>query len=132
LQLSAAAQASMVTIYAAYLVNPSYSGPVFNLRRSSDNAMADFYADALGNLGTEPGAMGTSVVEWVGVGQVSIAFVSTWYDQSGQANHATQSNEGSQPEYSIGGQNVDFSGTNWLTTTKSSFLLGNEEKWIWI
>jgi crotonobetainyl-CoA:carnitine CoA-transferase CaiB-like acyl-CoA transferase len=30
---------------AAYLANPRYGGPVFTLRRSTDGAIADFFAD---------------------------------------------------------------------------------------
>lgn len=121
--LSPSAQASIVTIYAAYLVNSLYSGPVFNLRRGSDNVMADFYVDSLGNLGMEAGATGTSVFVWLGFGSAT-AYVTVWYDQSGQANHATQSNRQSQPVYNVGGQYVDFTGSLYMNTNTPVSLVG--------
>lgn len=69
------------------------------LRRSSDNAEADFKASALtdGTLTT-----------WLGGGD---AFVRTWYDQSGSGRHLQQATTGFQPRL-IGGVHCLFDGTN--------------------
>ena len=53
----------------------------------------DFYADRLGNLLTAP-VTGQTLANWLGG---STGFVSTWYDQSGIGNHATQATTANQP-----------------------------------
>jgi hypothetical protein len=64
--MSAAGKASLLTVFHYSLINTaSYSGPVFQLRRSSDDAVVDFYGDAYGNLGTAVGATGTKVFDWL-------------------------------------------------------------------
>lgn len=95
---------------------------MFNLLRSSDGATADFFADAMGNLGTGAAATGTSVVDWLGT---STAYVTTWYDQSGLGKHATQINSGEQPTFNAGGQFVDLSGGTFLNMQPSSMPLSN-------
>ncbi len=100
--------------YATFRVSTSYTGPTVNLRRSSDNVTADFYADPYGSLGTAVNGTGTSVESWLGT---STAFVVTWYDQSGKGNHATQSTTAQQPRFDIIHSRVDFttgSGTGFL------------------
>lgn len=65
-----------------------YSGPVMRVRRSSDNTEQD--------IGTSGGNLDTvSLLAFVGAGN---GFVRTWYDQSGQANHVTQTTLASQPQ----------------------------------
>jgi len=62
------------------------SSPVVNVRRSSGSpSTEDFTATQV--------ADGT-LAAWVGAGD---GFVTTWYDQSGNSNHAIQINDGSQP-----------------------------------
>lgn len=62
------------------------SSPVVNVRRSSGSpSTEDFTATQV--------ADGT-LAAWVGAGD---GFVTTWYDQSGNGNHAVQINNGSQP-----------------------------------
>ena len=60
---------------------------VVRVRRSSDNAEADFKAKEVSD--------GT-LVDWVGAG--NDGFVPTWYNQSGNGNDATQSVYESQPK----------------------------------
>jgi hypothetical protein len=60
---------------------------VVRVRRSSDNAEADFKASEVSD--------GT-LVAWVGAG--NDGFVETWYDQSGNGNDAVQQVSGSQPK----------------------------------
>jgi hypothetical protein len=53
----------------------------------------DFYADRLGNLLTQP-VIGQSLANWIGS---ATGYVTTWYDQSGAGNHATQATAANQP-----------------------------------
>jgi len=57
------------------------------------NTATDFYADRLGNLLTAP-VTGQPLANWLGG---ATGYVTTWYDQSGKGNHATQSTAASQP-----------------------------------
>jgi hypothetical protein len=67
------------------------------LNGSADNyatgSATDFYADRLGNLLTAP-VTGQSLASWLGGGT---GYVTTWYDQSGAGNHATQATAANQP-----------------------------------
>lgn len=76
------------TAAAAYSLRQLKTGVtnVVRVRRSSDNAESDFTATEItdGTLTT-----------WTGANN---GFVVTWYDQSGNANNATQSTAGSQPQ----------------------------------
>jgi hypothetical protein len=57
------------------------------------NAAQDFYADRLGNLLTAP-VTGQSLANWLGG---ATGYVTTWYDQSGRGNDATQATSANQP-----------------------------------
>ena len=57
------------------------------------SAAQDFYADRLGNLLTAP-VTGQTLVRWL---SGSTGYVTTWYDQSGLGNHATQATAANQP-----------------------------------
>lgn len=83
---------------AAYAVripaNSTYYGPLIRVRRSNDNAELDIYPvatlDANGNRLLDT----TALLAFTGANN---GFVTTWYDQSGNARHATQTLTGSQP-----------------------------------
>jgi hypothetical protein len=94
--MSSSGKSAARGVYTLYRANSTYSGATIKLRRSSDNAVSDFYADIYGNLGTSANATGTSFSSWIGS---STAYVDTWYDQSGSGNHATQSTTANQPVY---------------------------------
>ena len=49
--LSPSGLSSMRAIYACFLARALYYGPIFEIRRSSDNSITNIYSDALGNLG---------------------------------------------------------------------------------
>jgi len=87
------AKSSARGVYTLYRANSTYTGATIKLRRSSDNATSDFYADVYGNLTDSSGNTFTS---WI---STSTAYVDTWYDQSGNNFHATQSTTAFQPEY---------------------------------
>jgi hypothetical protein len=83
--------------------------PCIRLKRSSDSALQDFYADASGNLGTELGATGTSVQTWLGA---STGYVAIWYNQTGDSNNDfIQDASGAQPIFSLT-NGVVFDGAN--------------------
>ena len=81
---------------------------VVRVRRSSDNAEADFKASEVSD--------GT-LVAWVGAS--NDGFVETWYDQSGNGNDATQSVAVSQPQIVSSGSFITRGGAS-----KPSILLG--------
>lgn len=90
----------MYGTYSMRLVVPSYTGAVVKLRRSSDNSTSDFYTDANQTyLTTGANNTGTSYSTWIGV---NTAYVYTWYDQSGNNNHASNTNNNTtQPNISL-------------------------------
>lgn len=71
----------------------SYTGPILNIRRNSDNVSLDFYCDEYGNILTSLSG-GQSLSTWL---NGSIGFVKIWYDQSGNNKHATQTDITLQP-----------------------------------
>jgi hypothetical protein len=77
-----------------------YTGPVFQLRRSTDNALQDFYTDEYQTyLTTGSNGTGTSYATWIGAG---IAYVRTWYNQNGNGNNANNATAGAtQPIIAI-------------------------------
>ncbi len=99
------------SIFATYLVDSTYSGPCIKIRRSSDSLTSDFYFDAIGNAGTALRATGTSFVSWIGS---SDAFVTVWYDQSSNANHATQTTTSYQPRFMYFNGYIDFFSPQYL------------------
>lgn len=89
--------------FSVYRLSNSYTGPTVNVRRSSDNITLDFYSNYYGQLGTELNGNGTTIESWLGT---STGYVTTWYDQSGKGNHATQTNQSQQPK--LGNKTIDF------------------------
>ena len=75
--------------YSLRLLSATYSGNAIRVRRSSDNAEQNIGFTALGALDT------TALTAFCSSGD---GFVVTWYDQSGNANNATQSNVLLQPQ----------------------------------
>ena len=90
------------------------------------NAATDFYADRLGNLLTAP-VTGQSLAKWLGG---ATGYVTTWYDQSGAGNHASQGTAVNQPIIQRAtkgpGYMVNFNGTSQFVTLSadSQFLNG--------
>jgi hypothetical protein len=106
-----------------------YTGNAIRVRRSSDNAEQDIAFTALGNLDTNSLTSFCSGTN---------GFVTTWYDQSGNANNATQTNALLQPQIVSSGSvltinskpSIKFDGSNdrltnisgAITTTSSSIF----------
>lgn len=112
---------NMFYAFSVRIVNPTYSGPVFNLRRSSDNATSNFYTDATQSyLTTGANNTGTSFATWIGA---NTAFVVTWYDQSGQRNNATQATTGNQPRISLQTNNSVSKYTIFFTNSTATCFL---------
>jgi hypothetical protein len=84
----------------------------WTLNGSNASWNTDFYADPLGNLLTAP-VTGTTLANWLGG---ATGYVTTWYDQSGKGNHATQSTAANQPVIQKAtkgpGYSALFNGTN--------------------
>ncbi|RPJ77805.1 MAG: hypothetical protein EHM20_05420, partial [Alphaproteobacteria bacterium] len=93
-------------VYTLFRASTTYTGPTIRLRRSSDNAVLDFYADVAGNLGTEVNGTGTSLTAWRGTSDT--LYTVTWYDQSSQGNHATQATTTLQPTFNTKLRCIDF------------------------
>lgn len=71
--------------YSLRNLSSTYAGPVVTVRRSTDDAEADFTAAEVSD-GTLAG--------WAGAD----GFVKQWWDQSGNARHATQATTTAQPQ----------------------------------
>ena len=91
-QLSPAATSSAVGAFSLRAVNGT-SVRAVQVRNGTTSATQDFYADRLGNLLTAP-VVGQSLADWLGG---ATGYVTTWYDQSGLGNHATQATTANQP-----------------------------------
>jgi hypothetical protein len=102
------------TINYPLLYNVKFFGTVPSLAQ-------DFYADRLGNLLTAP-VTGQSLAKWLGG---ATGYVTTWYDQSGRGNHASQLTAANQPIIQRAtkgpGYMVNFNGTSQFVTLSASY-----------
>ncbi|MEF2979119.1 arabinofuranosidase catalytic domain-containing protein [Subtercola sp. YIM 133946] len=76
---------SLAWAFSTRALRSAYTGHVIQLRRSSDNATRDFDASA---------SLASQIAAWAGSGD---AFVTIWYDQSGNGLHASQADTTMQP-----------------------------------
>jgi len=110
--------------YSLRLLDNTYSGSAVRVRRASDNAEQDiaFSNNELDTATLETFASGTD------------AFVTTWYDQSGSGNNATQTTASSQPKIVSSGSTilengkaaVEFDGSNDSIVTSSNFIANTD------
>jgi len=109
------APASSVNMcYSTRKIIHTYTGPLFRVRRSSDNVVQDFFSDNRQTyLTTGNNNTGTSFDTWIGA---NIAYVTTWYDQTTNNKHATNTaNNTTQPNIIKLSNNfyaVEFKNTN--------------------
>jgi len=97
--------------YSLRKLRTPYTGSAIRVRRSSDNTEQDIGFTATGNLDT------TALTTFCGAGN---GFVTTWYDQSGNARNATQTTAANQPQIVSSGSvlilngkpRLSFDGTN--------------------
>lgn len=119
-QFTSATRSTFIVGYSMRLMNPSYEGPIVQVRRDSDNATQDFYANTNGALGTQFEGTGTSLTSWLGT---ATGYVAIWYDQTGNGRNATQATTAYQPKIAIetmsGRYTVYFHSTS---TTDIKFL----------
>ena len=74
------------------------------VRRSSDDTEQDIGFDSSGDLDT------TALLAFVGTGGTDNGYVTTWYDQTGNGNDATNATESEQPLIVSGGTLVEENG----------------------
>jgi hypothetical protein len=88
--------------YSLRKLRSAYSGSAIRVRRASDNAEQDIGFNVFGELDTVSLASFCSGTD---------GFVKTWYDQSGNANDATQTNTANQPKIYDSSTGVTTDGT---------------------
>jgi hypothetical protein len=123
-QLSVAPVAAF-SLRAVNGLSPSGTAKAVQVRRASDNATQDFYADRLGNLLTAP-VTGTDLATWLGG---ATGYVATWYNQLNPLNNASQPTAASQP--TISGGAISFTGAQWFsnTATTGGLLANGQQKY---
>lgn len=83
---------NLTIFYSMRNVISSYTGPVVNVRRSTDNATSDFYTDLTQSyFTTGSNGTGTTYDTWI---TGATGYIRIWYDQSGKNNNATNSVNG--------------------------------------
>tara|TARA_R100000951_G_scaffold9678_2_gene8476 strand:- start:1230 stop:2123 length:894 start_codon:yes stop_codon:yes gene_type:complete len=104
--------------YSLRLLSNSYSGNAVKVRRASDNAELD--------IGFSNGSLDTSAIA-THCGS-NDGFVTTWYDQSGNARNATQTNQAIQPKIYDGttGTVLDNNNKPTLSVNNDKLTLTNE------
>jgi len=91
----------------------AYSGSCIRVRRSSDNTEL--------NIGFVNDVLDTaSLLTFCGAGN---GFVATWYDQSGNANNATQSTAFNQPQIVSSGAMITTNGKNSILFNSTKLML---------
>lgn len=96
--------------YSLRLLRTAYTGNAIRVRRSSDNAEQ--------NIGFVSNVLDTaSLLTFCGVGN---GFVTTWYDQSGNANNGTQATAANQAQIVSSGAMITDIDTSKITTTWTS------------
>ncbi|RYH20300.1 hypothetical protein EON65_23855 [archaeon] len=104
-----AGKSTMSCIYALHKTSSAYNAPTIRIRRSSDNAQLDFYANPDGDMNSDLNGAGTLLATWLGG---STAYVTIWYDQTGNGRHATQTTTSLQPTYVVSSKTVSFDTTD--------------------
>jgi len=85
------------------------------------NSTTDFYADRLGNLLTAP-VTGQTLASWLAGGT---GYVTTWYDQSGRGNNATQATAANQPKIDLVNKQIDFKPSAYFDLPNGTVPFGN-------
>ena len=107
--------------FSVRLLISTYTEAVIQIRRSSDSTTQDFYTDSTQSyLTTGSGGTGTSYSSWIGS---STGYITKWYDQSGQGNHATNSTAGSTQPLLYYNSTTGKYITSWNTTNSTKLTL---------
>jgi len=115
---------SAAAAYSVRKLRTAYSDSAIRVRRSSDNTEQNIGFTALGNLDT------TELTTFCGAGN---GFITTWYDQSGNANNSIQTTAANQPQIVNAGSiilqngkpSVQFDGINDVLNSSTVAL-----KWV--
>jgi hypothetical protein len=107
--------------YSVRKLSSTYTGSAIRVRRT-DLAESDIGFTAAGNLDT------TALLAFTGTGALDNGFITTWYDQSGNARNATQTTAINQPQIVSSGSvlttnskpTLKFDGSN------DGFTMGNQ------
>jgi hypothetical protein len=104
--------------YSVRRLSSTYTGNLIRVRRSSDNTEQDIGYDSNNVLDT------TTLLSFVGAGN---GFVTTWYDQSGNANNAAQTTALNQPQIVSSGSLLTINSKPCLmiSTNNMGFSLGS-------
>jgi hypothetical protein len=103
---------SAAAAYSLRKLRSAYSGSAIRVRRSSDNTEQD--------IGFSNNQLDTSSLTTFCSG--TNGFVKTWYDQSGNARHATQTTAANQPQIVSGGSVIIENGNPTIDHTSSQEL----------
>ena len=101
--------------YSLRALNSAYTGAILRVRRDSDNAEQDIYAKWDGTLNVEALESFCSATD---------GYVTTWYDQSGNGNNATQATAASQPKIVSSGSVITVNGYQVIQYDGSNDNLG--------
>jgi hypothetical protein len=123
--LSTVGKDSLKAMYATRKVRSAYTGPLFKIRRSSDNVELDFYSDMFGVYTQNADGTGQTLTAWL---NGATAFIRTWYDQSKYGNHATQTVTASQPIFDLTNKYINFK-TNRYFALPDGTVPGNNSKY---
>ena len=104
--------------YGVRLLYSAYMGPVIQIKAGTGGTAIDYYADTSGNLGTAYLGTGTSLTTNLGV---ETAYVTKWYDQTGNMNDGTAVNT---PVYNTSMKTVDFA-TGFFSIPTYAYPYGN-------
>jgi hypothetical protein len=102
--------------YSLRALNNTYFGPLIRVRRSSDNGEVNIYAKYDGTLDTY------AMVTFCGGGD---GFIVTWYDQSGNGRHGTQSTASQQPQIVSGGSVIQRNSRPSMLCSQDQLLLSS-------
>jgi hypothetical protein len=92
------------------LLKSDYTGNAIRVRRSSDNAEQNIGFDGSGNLDT------TALTSFC---SGTNGFVTTWYDQSGNAKNLTQTTAANQPQIVSAGSVINLNGKPYINYLSS-------------
>ena len=125
------------------LLNSTYTGPVMQIRAGVSGTPTDFYAPKDGSTGVNSLATssGTTLASFL---SGATAYVTKWYDQTGNSNHGVWVGAGSQPQpppsnyfggtvtlptypptFNTTTNVIDFTNGGYFKLPDSSFPLGN-------
>ena len=111
-------------IYAPILINPSYTGPLFQFENS--DVETDFWGDEMGILKDSSGTELASAAN-----QDDDPRVKIWYDQSGNGKNLIQSNTSLQCKYkpNLNEMYLDCGGNRWMDMPSGLFNSGTSSKY---